>query len=38
MLLIAKTKFQTITGHESPELEWMFSSILSLFSALDGGG
>ena len=40
-LLIKNTetdKIQPITGHERPEGEKRYSSILSLTSALDGGG
>jgi hypothetical protein len=31
-------KVRPITGHEGPEVEWRYSSTLSLTSALDGGG
>jgi hypothetical protein len=31
-------KFRPRTGHEGPEVEWRYSSILSLTSALDGVG
>ena len=33
-----KGKLQLITGHESPELEYRYSSTLSLTYALDGVG
>ena len=34
----AKGKVHPITGHEGPEEEKMYSSTLSITSALDGGG
>ena len=33
-----KGKVRPRTGHEGPEGEWRYSSLLSLTSALDGGG
>ena len=33
-----KGKGHPVTGHESPEGEWMYSSTLSLTSTLDGVG
>ena len=33
-----KSKVHPITGHEGPEVEWRYSSTLSLTSALYGGG
>jgi len=33
-----KVKVRLIIGHEGPELEWRYSSTLSLTSALDGVG
>ena len=33
-----KGKIHPITGHEGPEVEYRYSTIISLTSALDGGG
>ena len=33
-----KSKGHPITAHEGPEVEWKYSSTLSLTSALDGVG
>jgi hypothetical protein len=35
---LGKVKFKLITGHESPEREYRYSSTLSLTSAPGGGG
>jgi hypothetical protein len=37
-MLAVKGKVQDRTGHESPEVEYMYRSILALTLALDGGG
>jgi len=33
-----KGKVQPRTGHEGPEMEYMYNPTLSLTSAVDGGG
>jgi len=38
VLLRSYSKFHPITGHEDPEREYMYSSTLSLTSAIDRAG
>ena len=37
-VVIKHCKVHPVTGHEGPEVEYRYSSTLSLTSALDGGG